>query len=77
MASFNYCCEGFRCEVKSNYSENYSSIKVNEYEYCTNRRGLNFVIIDRFSGEVLDSFYCDTYQDENLLITPCCKVDLG
>lgn len=75
IASCNYKGEAFCVEINSNYQENYSSIKVNNYEYCTNRRGLNFVIIDRFSGEVLDSFYCDTYQDENLLITPWCKID--
>ena len=48
---------------------NVSSIKVNGIEYSKNRRGLNFVIIDNQSFEVVNQFSCDIHADENLLIT--------
>lgn len=57
-------------QVISNYKENISSIKVNGVEYSPNRRGLNFVIVNNKTYEVEDSFFCDTYADAYLLISP-------
>ena len=54
----------------SDYKSNITSIMVDGVEYSTNRRGLNFVILDNQKLRVIDYFYCDTYIDENLLISP-------
>ncbi len=57
-------------EVKSSYKYNISSISINKKEYSCNRRGLNFVIIDNKTMNVVDKFFCDTYVDDFLLISP-------
>lgn len=57
-------------QVSSNFKENTTSIKVNGKEYSQNRRGLNFVVVNNKTYEVEDSFFCDTYADEYLLIMP-------
>ncbi len=54
----------------SEYSKNFSSIKIGDEEFSTNRRGLNFVILNNKTLEVVDKFFCDTYADEYLLIAP-------
>ena len=48
---------------------NNSSILVNGVEYSLNKRGLNFVIIDNQTFEVVNQFCCDVHADENLLIS--------
>lgn len=48
---------------------NVSSIKINGVEYSKNRRGLNFVVVNNKTLEVVQSFYCDTYDDDNALIS--------
>ena len=41
---------------------NVSSIKINNIEYSVNSRGLNFVVIDNASGNVIDSVCFDTHN---------------
>ncbi len=48
---------------------NSSSVTVNEKEYSLNKRGLNFVIIDNRTFDVVNSFTCDTHGDEEALIS--------
>ena len=45
-----------------------SSIRINGVNYSKNRRGLNFVILDKKNSMILDSFYVDTCSDTNLNI---------
>ena len=45
-----------------------SSIMINNIEYSMNLRGLNFVIIDRIVGSVVDFFNIDTYGDNSFSI---------
>lgn len=49
--------EGYR------YKKEKSSILINNIDYSMNKRGLNFVIIDKYYGCVVDSFNIDTYKD--------------
>lgn len=49
-------------------NENISSININGVEYSKQRRGLNFVVLNKKIGKILDSFYVDTYGDEELKI---------
>ena len=67
---YKYVYKDIEIELLSHYKENLSSIKVKGQEYSTCRRGLNIVILNNKNLKVIDSFYCDTYIDENLLITP-------
>ncbi|MBR1486652.1 MAG: hypothetical protein IJ597_05295, partial [Synergistaceae bacterium] len=39
------------------------SIKINDVEYSRNSRGLNFVVMDKETGNVLDSVFFDTWQE--------------
>ena len=64
-----YSISGLEIRCDSNFTQNKSSIIINGVEYSKNRRGLNFVIIDRKTKKIISSFWCDTYADENLLIT--------
>lgn len=54
--------EGYRLKKEK------SSILINNIEYSTNLRGLNFVIVDNISGNVVDLFNIDTYGDKTLSI---------
>lgn len=47
---------------------NISSIKINSVEYSKRRRGLNIIVFDKNTKEVLDSFNVDTYGDKSLKI---------
>jgi hypothetical protein len=49
-------------------SGNISSIRINGTEYSKNRRGLNIVVFDTETSEVVDSFNVDTYEDSELKI---------
>lgn len=44
---------------------NLSSIKINDIEYSINKRGLNIVLYDLISEEVVDSVCIDTYVSAN------------
>lgn len=48
---------------------NISSIIINGKEFSPNKRGLNFVIIDNETFEVVNQFNCDSHADENLIIS--------
>lgn len=45
-------------------SGNLSSIKLNETEYSLNRRGFNFVIIDKKQNQVIDTVCFDLHLKE-------------
>lgn len=48
---------------------NTSSIKINGNEYSENRRGLNIVIINNETLEIVGNFFCDTYADDDCIIS--------
>ncbi len=58
----------------SDFVKNISSITVNGKEYSSNRRGLNFVILDNKTFEVVDTFYCDTHSDNFLIVQSNLKI---
>ena len=58
----NMISEGYRLKKEV------SSIMINNIEYSMNLRGLNFVIIDRIVGSVVDFFNIDTYGDNSFSI---------
>lgn len=45
-------------------SGNVSSIKVDDVEYSLNRRGFNFVVIDKSLGQVVDTVCFDLHLKE-------------
>lgn len=45
---------------------NTSQIKIDGNDYSKKRRGLNFVILNKNTGLILDAFSVDTYADDNL-----------
>ena len=47
---------------------NISSIKVNNIDYSQNMRGINIVVINKETKNILDSFNVDTYTDKELKI---------
>ncbi len=47
-------------------SGNVASIKIGDVNYSCNKRGLNFVIYDKESKSVIDSFYVDTYINSSI-----------
>lgn len=52
---------------------NYSSIKIDNKEYCYNYRGLNIAILDKLSFRVIDSVCFDTHHYS----IPCYRALLG
>lgn len=51
------------------YTEgNVAIIKINGIDYSKNRRGLNIVVLNKNTGEILDSCYADAYGDNELKI---------
>ncbi len=44
-----------------------ASILLNDTEYAKNERGLNIVVRSRISGEVIDSVYVDTYENDKIM----------
>ena len=73
-AELNYKCGNTNICLISDYKSNLTSILINDKEYTSNRRGLNFVIINAETFEVEDRFFCDTYIDDYLLISPSIKI---
>lgn len=53
-------------DSKKNYA--YSNILVNNVDYSMNKRGLNFAVIDKEKGMVVDAFNVDTHGDETFSI---------
>lgn len=51
-------------ESKSWHGGNLSSIKIGNTEYSKNGRGLNFVVVNNDTGDVIDSVSFDTHVDE-------------
>lgn len=47
---------------------NTSQIKIDGNDYSKKRRGLNFVILNKNTGLILDAFSVDTYADDNLKV---------
>lgn len=47
---------------------NVSSIKVGDNEYSINKTGLNIAIFDYKKLKLIDSFNCDTFSNEELLL---------
>ena len=45
-----------------------SEIMVDNIDYSMNRTGINIVVIDKETGNVLDSIHVNTYSDPNLKI---------
>ena len=68
--ALDYEVHNHKIHLESNFKENNTIISVDNKNYTTNRRGLNFVILNNETLEVVDSFFCDTYADEFLLISP-------
>lgn len=68
---YTYNKNGKILHVKSAgaYCGNVSSIMIDGKEYSQNRRGLNFTVLDNTTFEVLQSFYCDTYDDDYVMIS--------
>ncbi len=66
----NYEIEGLKVDIKSAgiLCGYISSIIINGKEYSKNERGLNFVIIDNKTLNVVSSFSCDTFYDDNLIV---------
>lgn len=64
----NYSCElnGNKIKLKSAgwYDGSGSSIKINNKEYSPNNRGLNFVILDKETGVIIDCVSFDTFTEE-------------
>ena len=58
--------EGRQVSVESHiyFGMDYSSIKLGNTEYSKNLRGLNFVIVNNDTGEVIDSVVFDTHVPE-------------
>lgn len=54
--------EGFR------YKKEKSCIIINNIDYSMNMRGLNFVVLDNFTGKVVDFFNIDTYSNRQFKI---------
>lgn len=55
--------------ISSGYTKgNTSSININGIEYSKQRRGLNFVILNKKTEEILDSFNVDTCGDNKLKV---------
>ena len=73
-AELNYKCGNTNICLIGDYKSNLTSILINDKEYTSNRRGLNFVIINAETFEVEDRFFCDTYIDDYLLISPSIKI---
>ena len=66
--SLHYMYKNLNIFLASDYKTNLTSIKINNDEYSQNRRGLNFVIVDKNTLKVTQTFYCDTYIDDFLII---------
>lgn len=64
LIKVSYEVDGRTIEVISSSSSkgSYSSIKIDGEEYCNEWNGLNIVIYDKVTGEVVDSVTCDLTQ---------------
>ena len=60
--------ETIEIESRGFYAEAFSSIKFRGTEYSKQKRGLNILVLDLETLDVVDNAHCDTCLDDNLLV---------
>lgn len=67
---YTYKLKDSEIKIKSSGfdDDNISSIVFNGQELSTNTRGLNIVLIDSESLDIVDIAYCDTHEDRELMV---------